>query len=121
MLIKSEYSLDALLKAKNIKFNCYIFPNLYTYELDGTTPVQTIYNLRRLISETTLSISEFSVIVLTVKINFDMFMDQIDKALEKQVGLTSNDLPDYDWMAEFESNVEPQESVSEFLLTLEEY
>lgn len=117
MIIYSEYSLKDLLKAREIKFIESISPTSYTYVLDGKTTVNDIYTLIGVLTETTLTISDFNLITLTVKINFDMFMDEVDESLQKQCGLCSNSLPDYDWMAEFESNVEPQEAVSEFLLT----
>lgn len=120
MLIKSEYSLNAILNARNIEFQYGWCNGVYIYELNGSTPVATIENLKDIISESVLSITDNGfMILLTVKQNYDMFMDQVDRILAKQIGLISDDLEDYDWMAEFESNNKPGDAVHEFVTNLD--
>lgn len=55
------------------------------------------------------------------KTSFEEFMSKVDLILITKTGLTHSDFEDYDWMAEYESECDPRDSVNEFLLQLEEY
>lgn len=47
-------------------------------------------------------------------LNFNEFMNEVDTIIISKIGLTSEDLDDYNWHDEYESGSTPEEAVESF-------
>lgn len=47
--------------------------------------------------------------------NFEKWMNKVDDYLISKVGMSSEDLPDYHWMDDYEDELSPKESALNYL------
>jgi len=108
-IITSEKEISSVLHKMRISFE----KSGNKYTIDDCVE---IYKLK-LLAAKMLGKKNFSI---DFEYSFDDFMKRVDRILIMKTGLTHSDFEDYDWMAEYESDCNPRDSVSEFLLQLEE-
>jgi len=52
---------------------------------------------------------------------YEQWIKEVDTLLNKRYGMSSDSLPDYDWYGEFDGENEPDESVEEYTIQMEDY
>lgn len=55
-----------------------------------------------------------------IKMTFEKFMKECNRICVQMTGLETSDFEDYDWRGEYDSDCEPSDSVSEFLINARE-
>lgn len=116
LLIHSEYSVSDILEQHKIRFSTST--DGFDYILSPDTSFSQV-ELLEILFNSQIEPDNLGY-AINVKPDFTTFMKKVDECLYRRIGMSHNDLEDWDWMAEYECQNTPSDAVEEFALYIEE-
>ncbi|MBW1849368.1 MAG: hypothetical protein JRJ27_20095 [Deltaproteobacteria bacterium] len=114
-IIHSEYDISKILNDYKMSF---IETKPLSYTLMPNTTITECETIENILESRFVRDGASYDHIMKVRMDYNEFMKAIDKILLATIGMTHNDLEDYDWLEEYDSEAEASEAVSEFLETL---
>lgn len=116
LLVRAHEPVDAILEDHKIRFTKAL--DGYDYLISPDTSFSQV-ELLEIIFNSQIEPDNLGY-AINVKESFTAFMKKVDECLYRRIGMSHNDLEDWDWMSEYECQNTPSDAVEEFALYIEE-
>lgn len=111
-----EYNITHFLNNMRVKFE--LMPD-HTVELDGEITAEQLLLIAKKFESQFAFNNETNNYEMVIRSTYYEYMKVVDRLLAHHLGFTSGDVEDYDWRAEYTSDVAPDEAVDEYIINFE--